>query len=65
MDVAHAERVEQELSAMIEKRSRNGEVDPDEREELWKTSVAAYHRRQEAQRRAAWCENTTRARPHV
>ncbi len=26
------------------------------REELWKESVAAYHERQEAEMRTAWCE---------
>jgi hypothetical protein len=57
VDIARGELVEKELDAMIERRARKGEVDPDEREELWKASVAAYHERQEAQRRAAWCEH--------
>jgi hypothetical protein len=36
VDVAHGEVVEKELDFLIERRSRNGEVDPDEREELWR-----------------------------
>jgi hypothetical protein len=31
MDVAHGEMAEKELDAMIVRRSRDGEVDPDER----------------------------------
>ena len=56
MDIAQGEKVEKELDILIERRSSK-EPDPDEREELWKKSVAAYHERQEAQRRAAWCEH--------
>ena len=40
MDIAKGER---ELDAMIERRSRKGEVDPDEREELWKESVRRHN----------------------
>ena len=55
MNIAHGEMVETELNRLIEKRSP-GETDPEERDELWKASVAAYndHRREEM--RAAWCE---------
>jgi hypothetical protein len=53
MDVA---REEAELSRLIERRSRNGEVDPDERENLWKASVAAYNARKREKNRLAWVE---------
>jgi hypothetical protein len=46
--------VEKELDAMIERRARKGEVDPDEREELWKASVRAYTGRRREELRAAW-----------
>jgi hypothetical protein len=54
MDVAQGERVEKELEAMIQRRARNGDVDPDEREELWKESVRAYSARRREEMRAAW-----------
>jgi hypothetical protein len=54
MDVAPGEMVEKQLDTLIERRSRKGEVDPDEREELWKASVRRYHARREAELRAAW-----------
>jgi hypothetical protein len=43
MEVAHGEMVEKELNTLIERRSRKGEVDPDEREEAWKASVRRYN----------------------
>jgi len=45
MDVAQAARAEKELEAMIVRRSRKGDVDPDEQEELWKESVRRYNAR--------------------
>src|SRR5215210_9487706 len=57
MDVAHGEIVEAELTAFIERRSRKGDVDPDEREELWKESVRVYTARRREEIRAAWCEH--------
>jgi MoaA/NifB/PqqE/SkfB family radical SAM enzyme len=51
MDVA-----DRELDRMIERRSRNGEVDPDEREELWKESVRRYNARRREANRLAWCD---------
>jgi hypothetical protein len=54
MDVTREERVEKELEAMIQHRARNGDVDPDEREELWKESVRAYTARRREEMRAAW-----------
>ena len=56
MDVARGEMVEKELDAMIVRRSRDGEVDPDERNELWKASVAAYNTRRREENRLAWRE---------
>jgi hypothetical protein len=41
---------------MIERRTPNGEVDPDEREELWEESVRRYNARRQEEMRAAWCE---------
>ena len=47
-------RAEAELTRMIERRARKGEVDPDEREELWKQSVRRYNARRREEMRAAW-----------
>ena len=55
MDVARSEAVEAELSRLIEKRSSR-EMDPDEREELWKESVRRYNVRRREEMRAAWHE---------
>jgi hypothetical protein len=57
MDVEHGEMIEKQLDALIERRSHKGDVDPDEREELWKASVRRYHARREEELRAAWCEH--------
>jgi hypothetical protein len=43
VDIAHGELVEKELDILIERRSRKGEVDPDEREEDYKGSVRRYN----------------------
>jgi hypothetical protein len=48
--------VERELDRMIERRTRNGEHDPDEREELWKESVRRYNARRREENRLAWCD---------
>jgi hypothetical protein len=56
VDVARTEAADAELIRMIERRSRRGEVDPDEREELWKESVRAYTARRREENRLAWCE---------
>jgi hypothetical protein len=53
MDVAHREMVDVELNRLIEKRSSR-ETDPDERDELWKASVAAYNARRREENRQAW-----------
>jgi hypothetical protein len=56
VDVARSKMVEAEVDRLIEKRSRDGEVDPDEREELWKESVRRYNALRREEMRAAWCE---------
>jgi hypothetical protein len=54
--VEHAELVEEELGAFIERRSRKGAVEPDGESELWRESVRRYNaRRQEEENRLAWC----------
>jgi hypothetical protein len=57
MDVEHAEMVEKQLDAMVQRRAWKGGVGPDEAEELWKASVRRYHARREEELRAAWCEH--------
>ena len=56
MDIASSEAVEADLDLLIERRVRNGEVDPDEQEELWKASVRRYNARKQEQLRNEWCE---------
>ena len=41
MDITHRDIAEKQLDLLIECRARKGEVDTDEREELWKASVRA------------------------
>ena len=55
MDVARRDTVDAERNRLIEKRSSR-ETDPDERDELWKASVAAYNARRREENRVAWCE---------
>jgi hypothetical protein len=50
----HAEMVEKQLDAMIQRRARKGQVDPDEREALWRASARRYNARREEEMRAAW-----------
>jgi ABC-type phosphonate transport system ATPase subunit len=52
--VEHAEMVEKQLDAMIQRRARKGEVDPDEQEELWKASVRAYEEKRRQMARLEW-----------
>jgi hypothetical protein len=54
MNIAHGEMVETELNRLIARPSRQ-EIDPDERDELWKASVAAYNARRREENRLAWC----------
>jgi MoaA/NifB/PqqE/SkfB family radical SAM enzyme len=55
MDVAHGETVEKQLGALIQRRARKGDVDPDEREEIWKESVCRYNARRREENRREWC----------
>jgi hypothetical protein len=54
MDVTHGEKIEKELDAMIERRSR--QKDPDETSELWQDSVRRYNARRREENRLAWCD---------
>ena len=58
MGIVRDEMVEKELTAMIQRRARKGDVDPDvdpdEREEIWKASVRTYTARRREEMRAAW-----------
>jgi type II secretory ATPase GspE/PulE/Tfp pilus assembly ATPase PilB-like protein len=50
--------VDAELDRLISKRaSQDRRPDPDEREELWKASVARHNARRDEEMRAAWCEH--------
>jgi hypothetical protein len=53
------EMVETELNRLIARPSRQ-EIDPEERDELWKASVAAYNARRREENRLAWCEYFSR-----
>jgi hypothetical protein len=55
-DISRGEATEKELDALIERRSRKREIDPDEREELWKESVRRYNARRREENRVAWCD---------
>jgi hypothetical protein len=55
--VEHAEMVEKQLDAMIERRARKGE-ERDEREALWQGSVRRYNARRREELRAS-------ARPYL
>ena len=57
MDIARGEMVEKELNAMIERRSRKGEVDPDELEPFYMESVRRYNAHRREEMRAEWCEH--------
>jgi hypothetical protein len=55
VDIARSEAVEADLDRLIERRSRKGEVDPEECEELWRQSVRRYNARRREENRLAWC----------
>jgi hypothetical protein len=46
--------VENQLDAMIQRRARKGDADPDERAELWKASVRAYNEKRRQMARLEW-----------
>jgi hypothetical protein len=54
MDVERRDTVELGLNRLMQMRSSQ-ETDPDERDELWKASVAAYNARRREENRLAWC----------
>jgi hypothetical protein len=54
VEIAQGERAEAELDAFIERRSRRGEVGPDEQEEIWKASVRAYEEKRRQLARLEW-----------
>jgi len=54
VDVTHTEAAQSDLVRMIERRSRNGEVDPDELEPFYMESVRRYNARREGKMRAVW-----------
>jgi hypothetical protein len=54
VDIAHGEMVEKQLDALIQRRARKGDVDPDEREEAWKASVRAYEEKRRQMARLEW-----------
>ena len=64
MDMAHGEMAEKQLDALIERRSRKGEVDRDENGELWNASVRRYTTRRREEMRVAWAP-IMRGRWHV
>jgi hypothetical protein len=49
-----ADAVDEELARLIERRARNGEVDPDEQQESWKQSARRYNARLQEENRQAW-----------
>jgi len=55
MDVVRRDTVEVVLDRLMQKRSSQ-EIDADERDELWKASVAAYNARRREENRLAWGE---------
>jgi hypothetical protein len=57
VDIARGEMVEKELNAMIERRSRKGEVDTDEFDPGYMESVRRYNARRREEMRAEWCEH--------
>ena len=54
--VEHAEMVEKQLDALIQRRTGKGDVDPDEAEEIWKESERRYNDRKQQLLRNEWCE---------
>jgi hypothetical protein len=52
---SRTEEADAELVRMIERRSRKGEKDPDERTALWQESVRRYNVRRREENRLAWC----------
>jgi hypothetical protein len=56
VDIARGELVEHELDILIERRSKQAKLDPEEEHELWRESVRRHNERVQEENRAAWCE---------
>jgi predicted deacetylase len=57
VDVARAETIDAELDRLISRRaSQDRRPHPDEQDERWKMSVAAYNAARIEENRQAWCE---------
>jgi hypothetical protein len=54
VDIVHGEMVEKELNTLIERRSRKGEVDPDELEPSYMESAEAYNDKRRQMARLEW-----------
>jgi hypothetical protein len=54
VDIVQGERAEVALAAFIERRTRKGEADPDEQEELWRASVVVYNEKRRQMARLEW-----------
>ena len=57
MDVVRTNAADTELVGIIERRTRKGEVDPDEIEPSYMESVRRYEDRRREEMRLAWCEH--------
>jgi hypothetical protein len=53
-DISQGEKVEKELDAFIERRTKKDEQDADARDDLWMESVRPYQERERRQIRAEW-----------
>jgi hypothetical protein len=51
-----SERADRELERMVERRSPNGQTDPDEQKALYAESVRRYNARRREENRLAWRE---------
>jgi hypothetical protein len=57
MDGARTEAADADLMRMIERRSRKGEVDPNELDPGYMEGVRRYNARRREEMRAEWCEH--------
>jgi hypothetical protein len=48
------EMAEKQLDTLIQRRARKGDVDPDEREELWQESVRRFNEKRRQMARLEW-----------
>jgi hypothetical protein len=54
VDITHGEMAENQFDIQVERRSRKGEVDPDEREEGWQESVRRFNEKRRQMARFEW-----------